>query len=114
AGAVRLLVTTGGRAEGDRLAEAVAAKNLAVAAGVPAADIIVEDRSRTTEENLANALPLLAANGIARVLVVSDPPHMRRALAIARRLGMDAHPAPTPTSLYTGWRRWAQFVAAET
>lgn len=114
AGTVRVLIMTGGRAAGDKLAEAEAARNFAVAEGVPAAAILVEAQSRTTEENLANALPLLAANGISRVLIVSDPPHMRRALAIAERLGMDAHPAPTPTSRYTGWLRWAEFVAAET
>jgi uncharacterized SAM-binding protein YcdF (DUF218 family) len=114
AGQVRFIVMTGGRAAGDRLAEAEAARDFALAEGVSAADILVETQSRTTEENLANALPLLQAHGISRVLIVSDPPHMRRALSIARRLGIDASPSPTTTSRYTGWTRWAEFVGAET
>jgi uncharacterized SAM-binding protein YcdF (DUF218 family) len=114
AGQVRRLVMTGGRAAGDRLSEAEAARNFAIAEGVSAADILVEAQSRTTEENLGEALPILRANGISRVLIVSDPPHMRRALAIAEKLGMDASPSPTTTSRYTGWKRWGEFVGAET
>jgi hypothetical protein len=41
--------------------------------------------------------PLLTAG---RVLVVSDPLHMRRAMRMAIDLGLDAHPSPTPTSRY--------------
>jgi uncharacterized SAM-binding protein YcdF (DUF218 family) len=113
AGTVRMLVMTGGLAQGDRKSEADAARDLALAEGIAPADILVEAQSRTTEENLANALPLLQANGLSRVLLVSDGPHLRRAVALARKLGIDAHPAPTPTSRYTGWRSWSAFVAAE-
>jgi hypothetical protein len=72
--------------------------------GVPADAVLLEDRSRTTEQNLAFALPILQRAGLGRVLIVSDPLHMRRALALARRLGLDAHPSPTTTSRYVGWR----------
>jgi uncharacterized SAM-binding protein YcdF (DUF218 family) len=38
------------------------------------------------------------------VLIVSDPLHMRRAVTIARDLGLDAYPSPTPTTRYrTAW-----------
>jgi uncharacterized SAM-binding protein YcdF (DUF218 family) len=67
---------------------------------VPADAILVETSSHTTRENFTEALPLLQENGIGRVLVVSDPLHMRRAMLMAADLGLDAHPSPTPTSRY--------------
>lgn len=99
-GRVRLLVMTGGTAEGDTVSEAEAARDWAVAHAVPPGDILVETASRTTIENFENVRPLLAANGIGRVLVVTDPLHEARALLIAARLGIDAAPAPTPTTRY--------------
>ncbi|MCG7392306.1 YdcF family protein [Microvirga sp. ACRRW] len=114
AGHVRLLVMTGGRGPGDRLTEAQAAREWSMGQGVPREAILLEEASRTTQENLAFALPLLRQHGIKRVLIVSDPLHMRRAMAIARHLGIEAEPSPTPTSRYVGWRVWGEFLAGET
>ena len=113
AGRVRMLVMTGGRDPGDRLSEAEAARDWAVRNGVPAAAILVEDRSRSTRENLAFAAPLLRAHGLKRVLLVSDPLHMRRATGLARRIGLDAHPSPTETSRFVGWRSWTALLLSE-
>lgn len=99
-GRVKRLVMTGGRGPGDSLAESEAGRGWAVANGVPADAILVETSSHTTRENFTEALPLLQENGIGRVLVVSDPLHMRRAMLMAADLGLDAHPSPTPTSRY--------------
>jgi uncharacterized SAM-binding protein YcdF (DUF218 family) len=99
-GQVRLLVMTGGTGPGDALAESEAGRDFAIANGVPADAIVVETASRTTRQNLVNAVPLLLARGIDRVLVVSDPLHMRRAIRMATDLGLDAHPSPTPSSRY--------------
>ena len=107
------LVMTGGLSLGDRLTEAEAARNWSTGHGVPADAVLLEDRSRTTEQNLAFALPILQRAGLGRVLIVSDPLHMRRALALARRLGLDAHPSPTTTSRYVGWRSWTGFLLRE-
>lgn len=113
AGRVRLLVMTGGRDPGDRLSEAEAARDWALQQDVPAQTIVLEDSSRTTRENLSLALPLLREHGVRRVLIVSDPLHMRRAMAIAGRLGIEAGPSPTPTSRYVGWGSWSRFLVSE-
>ena len=97
---VRLLILTGGTGPGDSLAESEAAKRWAIANGVPSGDIVTEAQSHTTKQNFVNALPLIAEHDVGRVLVVSDPLHMRRALRMAADLGLDAHPSPTPTSRY--------------
>lgn len=113
AGRVRRLVFTGGLGAGDRQAEAEVARRYAVRAGVPEGRIAVETRSTITYENLVEAKALLAAEGSPRVLIVSDPLHMRRAVTMARDLGLDAHPAPTPTTRYRSWRTKAGFLGRE-
>ena len=45
------LIVTGGKAEGDRTTEAETARRYAMARGVPAEAILVEDRSRSTLES---------------------------------------------------------------
>lgn len=99
-GQVDRLILTGGRGLGDALSEAEAGRAWLLAAGVPDEAILLETQSRTTRENFRFAQEVLAENGIGRVLVVSDPLHMRRAMRMARDLGLDAHPSPTPTSRY--------------
>jgi uncharacterized SAM-binding protein YcdF (DUF218 family) len=113
AGKVRMLVMTGGLGPGDQATEAEAARLWSLAQGVPPEAIAVETRSRTTQENLAFAQPILAQHGLGTVLLVSDPLHMRRSVAIARRLGIEAAPSPTPTTRYRGWRSWTWFLGGE-
>lgn len=71
-------------------AEAVAMRDILIAEGVPAAAILIEDRSATTEENLRLALPILRARGEDRVIVVTDWYHAPRARMTARRMGLRA------------------------
>ena len=112
-GRVQRLVFTGGKGEGDREAESEVARRYAMAAGVPADRIAVETRSVITYGNLVEAKALLPSRPAPRVLIVSDPLHMRRAVTMARDLGLDAHPAPTPTSRYRSWRTRAGFLGRE-
>lgn len=112
-GRVQRLVFTGGVGTGNRDAEAEVGRRRAIAAGVPGDRIAVETRSTITYENLRNAKALLGPGAAPRVLIVSDPLHMRRAVTMARDLGLDAHPAPTPTSRYRSWRSRARFLSRE-
>lgn len=114
AGRVQRIVFTGGVGAGDSVAESQAARRYALRAGVPDRHIAVETRSTITYENLVEARALLAAERPApRVLIVSDPLHLRRSVMMARDLGLDAHPAPTPTTRYRSWRSKAGFLSRE-
>lgn len=113
-GRVKKILFTGGHGRGDRRAEAVVAKSYAEARGVPGADLLCEAVSRSTEENLLAARAVLRRAGIRRVLLVSDPLHMRRAVTLARDLGLEAGPSPTPSTRFTGWRSRLRFLARET
>jgi uncharacterized SAM-binding protein YcdF (DUF218 family) len=97
-----LLVFTGGKEPGDRFTEGASGARWAVEHGVPADAVLVEERSRTTYQNLAGAERLLErrdpGRGRHRIVVVSDPFHMFRAVRQAADLGMDAYPSPTRTS----------------
>lgn len=112
-GRVARIVFTGGVGAGDTLAEAEAARRRAIRAGIPDERIAIETRSTITYENLVEARALLGSRPAARVLIVSDPLHMRRAVTMARDVGLDAHPAPTPLSRYRSWRSKAPFLARE-
>jgi len=110
--AARVLVT-GGRSPEDRVSEAAAASAYLQARGVPAAAILIEDRSRTTRQNLANARRMLSTSARQPVLIVSDPLHMRRAMAMAAAEGFGARPAPTPTTRYRSLGTQVPFLARE-
>jgi len=77
-------------------------------------DILVEQKSHTTYENILYAKQLADANKIKKVLVVSDPMHMRRAMTMAADVGFDAYPSPTPTTKYQTWRTQISELARET
>ena len=96
-----LLVFTGGKEPGDRFTEGGSGARWAMDHGVPADAVLTEERSRTTYQNLAGAKRVLERRNPGRrqrIVVVSDPFHMFRAVRQAADLGMDAYPSPTRTS----------------
>jgi uncharacterized SAM-binding protein YcdF (DUF218 family) len=111
---VYALILTGGVGEGDTLAESEVARIYALAQGVPATAIFTETVSHITLTNLTEAKRIVQEQGFDRVLLVSDPLHMKRAITIARDLGLNAYPSPTPTSLYCTWKTKAGFLLRET
>lgn len=99
-GQVTWIVVTGGVGQGDTLAESEAGRDWLIGAGIPADRLLIETQSRTTKQNLVFTRHVLAEHALERVLVVSDPLHMRRAMRMADDLGLDAHPSPTRTSRF--------------
>ncbi len=114
AGRVRKILFTGGVGEGDTRAEATVARAYAVARGLPPEDLLCEAISHTTQENLLAARAVLRREGLTRVLLVSDPIHMLRAVTMARDLGIEAEPSPTPVTRFTGRRARFAFLLRET
>ena len=110
---VHFLIFTGGQGIDEPRAEAVVGAEYAQQQGVPAADMACEVTSRITLENLRGAKDIVKAHGLGRVLIVSDPLHMRRAVDMARDLGLDAYSSPTPTTRYAGFRAKTVFLLRE-
>lgn len=112
-----LLVFTGGKEPGDRFTEGGSGARWARERGVPGTAVLTEERSRTTYQNLAGAKRALERRnpgGQHRIVVVSDPFHMFRAVRQAADLGMDAYPSPTRTSPLSASRlKLAELVLRE-
>lgn len=87
------ILVSGGRLEASRpLADAMAMA-LREDFGVPVRWL--EDRSRNTAENAAFSAALLRADGVTRVLLVTDAMHMERARTVFQRHGLEVTDAPT-------------------
>ena len=65
-GRVRKVIFTGGQGNPGEPTEATAAGDYALQNGVPASDILIEDKSHTTYENILNAKQLADTHGYAR------------------------------------------------
>ena len=78
--------------------EAEIMRRLAVDEGVPAAAIQLETRAANTYQNVVLSDEILAASGWHRILLVSSPYHMRRALMtwhkVAPQIAVVAAPVP--------------------
>jgi uncharacterized SAM-binding protein YcdF (DUF218 family) len=114
AGMVRKLIFTGGQADASEPAEAMVAQQYATERSIPEIDIFIETRSQSTRENLYYAQQIAWQNGLTRIFIVSDPLHLKRAVLIAQDLGMDAYPAPTPTTRYQSLSSQLSFLVRET
>src|SRR5947199_160404 len=75
------LIFFSGGASGTQPSEASIARDIAVAAGVPAAACVLEENSHSTADNAAFTTPLLRSRGISEVILVSDGYHLLRAQA---------------------------------
>jgi uncharacterized SAM-binding protein YcdF (DUF218 family) len=97
-GVAQHLVVTGGKADGDRTTEAAAGRDYAVAHGVAASAILVEDASRTTLQSIRGVAGVMRGAGLHSAVFVSDPTHMLRVLRMATDAGITAWGSPTRTS----------------
>lgn len=88
AGGAPLVIATGGRTQGARRAEAEVMAEALVAAGVP--EVLVEDAAMTTHDNARHVAALLVPRGLARVWVVTQPFHARRAVRLFADAGLAA------------------------
>jgi len=113
-GQVRKLIFTGGQGNPGEPTESSAARDYALESGVPASDILIEEKSHNTYENILYAKQLADTHGIKSVLIVSDPLHMKRAMAMARDAGLVADPSPTPSTRYQGLISQVGLLAHET
>ncbi len=69
--------------------EAEACRDVLVERGVPSAAIVLEEQSRSTEENAVYTKAIMEANGWQTAVVVSDPYHMFRAGIIFAQVGVN-------------------------
>ncbi|HEX4287317.1 MAG TPA: YdcF family protein [Trebonia sp.] len=84
-----LLIVSGGQGDDEPVPEASAMASYLIARGFPADRLLLEDESRTTEENLLFSKAIMdELRPAARAAVVTSDFHAFRAALLARRLGI--------------------------
>jgi uncharacterized SAM-binding protein YcdF (DUF218 family) len=107
------IIFTGGYGEGQKFSESGVGMLVATQRGVSARDIYIEEKSRTTQENIAEAASLMKNHDLKSAIIVSDPLHMKRAMLMADDLGIAAVSSPTPTTRYRSLRTKLGFLVRE-
>ncbi|MEC3953905.1 YdcF family protein [Nocardia sp. CDC153] len=115
-GGAPLVVVSGGQAGRETVAEAAAMADYLVAHGVSADAIVMEDRSRNTEENLRFTARELRRRGIdpeaARITVVTSDFHVLRTKSLAHGLGLRAQVTGARTARLLSRRSFFREFAA--
>jgi uncharacterized SAM-binding protein YcdF (DUF218 family) len=112
-GVVTKVLFTGGIGDGKQYAESEIARDYALKQGVHYSDILIETVSKTTQQNLVEAQKMLQLHVLHSAILISDPLHMRRAMAMAEDIGLAVVSSPTPTSRYRTLRTQAGFLCKE-
>lgn len=110
---VNKLIFTGGRGSEGEAAESEVARQYAIAKGIPERDILIETKSKITEQNLYYAKEIGEKAGLSSYLIVSDPLHMKRAMMMAEDLELQANPSPATESAYRSLRSKIPFLFRE-
>ena len=92
-GLAPVVIVCGAQGRDEPCTEAEAMKKWLVERGVPEGAVIEEDRSTSTEENLANAKAIMEENGFKTCIVTTNAYHLTRAMWIAEDTGLDAQGA---------------------
>jgi uncharacterized SAM-binding protein YcdF (DUF218 family) len=102
-----IMIVSGGQGSDERTAEAVAMAAYLTERGFPASQLVCEDQSRTTEENLAFSKVIMDAAEPAgpsgrgpRCVIVTSNYHVFRAAIIARKVGIRGQVTGAPTAGY--------------
>ncbi|MFG2877765.1 YdcF family protein [Streptomyces sp. NPDC048337] len=96
-----VLLTSGGKGGDEKVAEARAMADWLIERGVPAEHVALEDRSRTTEENMLFSREIMtAADPGYRCVVVTNNFHAFRAAMMARKAGVNGQVLGSPTARY--------------
>jgi len=90
-GLVDRIIVSGGRGKGDRYSEGEVGCRFLAAHGVLKTALVCETKSRSTWENLIYSKPLLKGEP---VWIVTDEPHLPRALLLAQTLNIEARGWP--------------------
>jgi uncharacterized SAM-binding protein YcdF (DUF218 family) len=88
------IICTGGQTAGRTMSEASGCRSILLAEGVPDSAILLEERSRSTEENALFAHQIMRENGMETAVIVSDGYHLLRAAWIFQQEGIQAVTSP--------------------
>ncbi|GAA4305566.1 YdcF family protein [Klenkia terrae] len=94
-GVAPVVVTVGGKKDGDEFTEAEAGRDYLLDAGVPAEDLVAVTDGVDTLESMRLVAAEFDAQGWSTAVLVTDPWHAMRAERMAEDSGIDAASSPT-------------------
>ena len=94
-GIAPMIITLGGGG-GDEFSEGAVGAEYLMSKGVSEEDIIAETQSRNTEESARRIAVIARANGLRRLVIVSDGTHLFRIHAICAAEGLNVLTSPRP------------------
>jgi uncharacterized SAM-binding protein YcdF (DUF218 family) len=94
-GVAPVIVTVGGKADGDQFAEAEAGQQYLADAGIPDDALLAVPEGGDTLESIRAVSAAFTERGWSSAVLVSDPWHAMRAERMAEDAGLDAESSPT-------------------
>jgi uncharacterized SAM-binding protein YcdF (DUF218 family) len=95
AGVAPVIVTVGGKADGDEFTEAEAGRDYLAETGVPAEALLAVPEGQDTLESIRAVARVFTEQGWSSAVLVTDPWHAMRAERMADDAGLDAASSPT-------------------
>ena len=96
-----VIIPSGGKGSDEKLSEAQAMKNYLLEKGIPEENILMEDTSATTYENLINSKKIIdSRDGKKKTALVSSNYHIYRCLRYAREIGLKCTGIGADVALY--------------
>jgi uncharacterized SAM-binding protein YcdF (DUF218 family) len=111
-GIAPLIITLGG-AGGDEYSEGAVGREYLMGMGVPEGAIIAETVSRDTEESARRVAVIARANGLRRLVIVSDGTHLFRIHEICADEGLNVLTSPRPRVAVPEASQQAERIAHE-
>ncbi len=111
-GIAPLIITLGGSG-GDQYNEGAVGREYLIGMGVPEHAMIAETVSRNTEESARRIAVIARANGLRRLVIVSDDTHLFRIHAILAAEGLNVLTSPRPRVPVEGGTDEADRIAHE-
>ena len=108
-----IIIVSGGQGDDELISEAEAMARYLIDKGVPADSILLENKSRTTFENLTFSKQLMRAQGLEqdRVLLVTNSFHALRAGIYMKQVGLKGRSIGSRTAFYFLPSAWIRETA---
>lgn len=89
-GFAKYIIVSGGQGPGENISEAEAMKTYLLSNGINEKDILMEEKSSNTMENLQYSKNIMIEMKLDTAIVVSNKYHLKRASIMAKRVGLNA------------------------
>lgn len=104
------IIVSGGVVYPGRGAEAPVVRRFLIDLGVPAEQILLEERSRDTSDNARFSAEIIRQRGFTSPILLTSAYHMRRSLAAFTRAGVTVTPLAANFQASPAKRNWADFL----